>query len=92
MQNPALKERLLAKFLSTVESEYDLVLLDCAPTESILTTAAYLCSDFILVPVKPEYLSSIGLPLLIRSTEEFSRRYDDHPLHLAGIVFNATSG
>lgn len=89
--NPGQKEDLVAKLVAKIENQYDLIILDCAPTESFLTTAAYLASDFILVPVKPEYLSSIGLPLLVRSMKEFKRRYGRRRLKLAGIVFNATS-
>jgi chromosome partitioning protein len=93
LRNPGQKENLLEKTISKIEDEYDLILLDCAPTESVLTMAAYLTSDYILVPVKPEYLSSIGLPLLVRSMEEFKEGpYGGHDLELAGIVFNHTSG
>jgi len=88
LRNPTQKEQLLPKFISKVEGNYDLILLDCAPTESLLTTAAYLSSNLILVPVKPEYLSSIGLPLLVRSLDEFADHYEDHQLELAGVVFN----
>jgi chromosome partitioning protein len=91
LKNPGQKERQLSKLIAKVEQEYDLVLIDCAPTESVLTTAAYLCSDFLLVPVKPEYLSSIGLPLLVSSMEDFKGEYETHKLTLAGVVFNATS-
>lgn len=91
LRNPGQKEGLLAKLLSKIEDKYDLILLDCAPTESFLTMAAYLTSDYILVPVKPEYLSSIGLPLLVNSMEEFKKHHEDYNLELAGIVFNATS-
>ena len=41
-----------------------------------------------LVPVKPEFLSTIGLPLLARSMEHFNDKYPDRQLQLAGIVFN----
>jgi chromosome partitioning protein len=88
LKQPAGKERLLAKFLAKVKKEYDLIVIDCAPTESVLTTAAYLASDYILVPVKPEYLSTIGLPLLARSLEEFHADDDDHEVKVAGVVFN----
>jgi chromosome partitioning protein len=57
----------------------------------MLTTAAYLASDYILVPVRPEFLSSIGLPLLVRSMDDFHQQHQGHHLQLAGIVFNATS-
>ncbi len=53
LKNPGQKEHYLSQLLQQVESEYDLIIIDCAPTESILTTAAYLSSDYLLVPVKP---------------------------------------
>lgn len=85
------KERELADCLTETADEYDLILIDCPPTESLLTTAAYLASDYLLVPVKPEYLSAIGLPLLQRSLVEFHERYSDHQVKVAGLVFNACS-
>jgi chromosome partitioning protein len=88
---PGSKERLLPRALKKLESDYDLILIDCAPTESILTTSAYLSSDHILVPVKPEFLSTIGLPLLVNSMQDFKKEYEEHNLELAGIVFNATT-
>ncbi len=91
LKNPGQKEQLLAKFLKKVEDKYDIILLDCPPTESLFTTAAYLSSEYILVPVKPEYLSSIGLPLLVNSMGEFKKQYEANKLELAGIMFNATS-
>ena len=91
LRNPAQKETLLQRLVSSIEDQYDLILLDCSPTESMLTTAAYLASDHILVPVRPEFLSSIGLPLLVRSMGDFHQQHQEHHLQLAGIVFNATS-
>lgn len=88
LKQPAEKETLLSKFLHKVKDEFDLIIIDCAPTESLLTTAAYLASDYVLVPVKPEYLSTIGLPLLARSLKEFHEHYEDHKVEVAGVVFN----
>jgi chromosome partitioning protein len=85
------KETLLARTLKEIDGDYDVILIDCAPTESMLTTAAYLASNFVLVPVKPEYLSAIGLPLLVNSMNEFRSAFPDSELSLAGIVFNFSS-
>ena len=41
-----------------------------------------------LIPVKPEFLAAIGIPLLIRSISEFKLQYDNHALEIAGLVFN----
>ncbi|MDO9334708.1 MAG: ParA family protein, partial [Dehalococcoidales bacterium] len=91
LRSPEQKDQLLDKFISKIEDQYDIIIIDCAPTESFLTMAAYLASNYIVVPVKPEYLSTIGLPLLVRSMEEFHAHHEDHNLELAGIVFNSTS-
>lgn len=92
LKHPGQKVDLLKKALKKIEHKYDLIIIDCAPTESILTYAAYLASDYILVPVKPEYLSTIGLPLLVNSMLDFKQEYEDSNLQLAGIVFNSCSG
>jgi len=81
----------LANFIQDIRQDYDLVLIDCPPTESMLTEAAYLASDFLLVPIKPEFLSTIGLPLLAKSLQDFKKQHRDHDIDLAGIVFNAVS-
>lgn len=91
LKNPTGKERRLAKALSKISSEYNLIIIDCAPTESILTEAAYFASRYILVPVKPEFMATIGLPLLSRSIEEFKLENEDHELDLCGVVFNHSS-
>jgi chromosome partitioning protein len=41
--------------------------------------------------VKPEYLSTIGLPLLVNSMQDFTEEYENNSLQLAGVVFNAAS-
>jgi chromosome partitioning protein len=75
--------------INEVKDLYDVVIIDCSPTESILSTAAYFASDFIVVPVRPEFLSTIGLPLLLRSLEEFKNTHKNEPApDIAGIVFN----
>ena len=88
LKNPTGKERRLAKVLAQVSDRYDLILVDCAPTESILTDAAYFASRYVIVPVKPEFMATIGLPLLARSIREFRIENEDHKIEVAGLVFN----
>ncbi len=88
LKNPTNKDHLLARFLSDIQQDYDLILIDCAPTESILTSAAYRASKYVVVPVKPEFLAAIGLPLLVRSLELFKQSYGDQEIEMAGIFFN----
>ena len=83
------KEQLLKRAVEELEDEFDLIIVDCAPTESILTRAAYLVADSLLIPVRPEFLSSIGLPLLEQSLSRFERIYREETPTVLGIVFNA---
>lgn len=91
LKNPTGKERRLAKALARISDRYDLVVIDCAPTESILTDAAYFASRYVIVPIKPEFMATIGLPLLARSIREFQLENDDHTIEIAGLVFNRSS-
>jgi chromosome partitioning protein len=88
LKNPTNKAHLLRRFLSQIGDVYDLILVDCPPTESILTTAAYLSSRYVVVPVKPEFLATIGLPLLARSLNEHRLSWENQEIDIAGIIFN----
>ncbi len=88
LRNPTGKETLLARFVAKVEGHYDLIIIDCSPTDSILTDAAYHCSRYILVPIRAEFLASIGFPLLNRSIRAFQMRHEDVVIEVCGLVFN----
>jgi len=80
--------KILAKFLAQNFSNKDLVIIDCAPTESILTRAAYHASRLVLIPVKPEYFATIGFPLLQESLDAFKKLNRGHRIDVSGIVIN----
>lgn len=85
------RPQMLKIYLEEVHSKYDLIIIDCPPTESTLSRAAYHAADYLVIPVKPEFLSSIGLPLLQRSLEEFGTE-NPHATapEVSGIIFNDT--
>lgn len=85
LRNPTGKETLLARFVAKVERNYDLIIIDCSPTDSILTDAAYHCSRYILVPIRAEFLASIGFPLLNRSIKAFEMRHEDKVIEVCGL-------
>ena len=84
-------ERVLARLIANRFQDKDLIIIDCAPTESIFTKVAYHASNYILVPVKPEFLATIGFPLLGESLNEFKLRNPTHPLSVIGVVINNSS-
>lgn len=81
-------ERVLARLIANQFQDRTLVIIDCAPTESILTRAAYHASRRILVPVRPEYFATIGFPLLKDSLDDFRRRNKGHSIDVLGVIIN----
>jgi chromosome partitioning protein len=84
-------ESKLKHYLQEKAKDYDYVIIDCPPTISIFTQAAILASDKYLVPIKPDPLSVIGLPLLERWLEDFT---DDAGIDIesVGLVFSMVRG
>ena len=60
------------------ENEYDLVVIDCPPNFNIATKNAIVASDFVLIPAKPDYLSTLGIDYLQRSLRELVHDYNDY--------------
>ena len=88
LKNPAGKSHLLSTFLNQYASDYDLVIIDPPPTDSMATDAAYLATNYVLVPVRPEFLSSIGFPLLAQSVRSFKQQYPSHSLDVIGVFLS----
>ena len=80
--------RVLAKLIANSLQDRELVIIDCAPTESIFTKAAYHASRYILVPVRPEYFATIGFPLLNDSLNDFRGANPSHRIDVVGVVVN----
>ena len=81
-------ERILARLIANAFQHKDLIFIDCAPTESIFTQAAYHTSRLILVPVRPEFFATIGFPLLNDSLRAFRGRNPNHEIEVLGVVIN----
>ena len=78
----------LARFLAANFGDKDLIFIDCPPTESVLTKAAYGASRYVLVPVKPEYFATIGFPLLRESLDKYRNANRAHQIDVIGVVVN----
>jgi chromosome partitioning protein len=79
------REARLKQVLANVRYEYDLVLIDCPPSLSILTVNALVAADEVLVPVQCEYFALEGLSHLFRTIERVRIAYNSN-LTMAGIV------
>jgi chromosome partitioning protein len=55
------REKLLMQSLSDIREGYDNILIDCAPSTSLLTINALVAADAFIIPVAPSYLSLEGV-------------------------------
>lgn len=78
----------LDKLLTIKKKAYDVVLIDCSPTFSVLTTNALMASDYVLIPVKPDPFSARGIPMLINRINTHNKVFDTKEVKVMGIVFN----
>ena len=80
--------QVLAQCVASHFADKDLVLIDCPPTESVFTQAAYHASRYVLVPVRPEYFATVGFPLLAQSLAAFRAENPSHYIDVMGVVIN----
>ena len=70
--------RRLREGLDQIPSEaYDYVIIDCPPNFNIVTKCAIVASDFVLIPAKPDYLSTMGIDYLKASVDKLVKDYND---------------
>jgi chromosome partitioning protein len=79
------REEKLLKCIEPVKGDYDLILLDCPPSFSLLVVNALVCADHYLVPLAAQYLSLEGLINLNEAIETLAANMSRVP-HRLGIL------
>jgi len=93
VKNPAQMDYRLEKLLATFRNDYDYVFIDCAPTDSVLTTMALTASDYLLIPMRPDRFSILGFANLNETIKTFRGNCPDpHGVKVLGIVFTQVTG
>lgn len=70
--------RRLLQGIQTLPAEaYDLILIDCPPNFNVVTKTAIVASDGILIPAKPDYLSTLGIDYLRSSLQRLVADYNE---------------
>ena len=60
------------------KDKYDVVLIDCPPNFNIVTKNALIASNLILIPAKPDYLSTLGIDYLHRSVNQLIQEFNEY--------------
>jgi chromosome partitioning protein len=81
------RETKLRKALRPILEEYDIVVCDCPPNLTIPTQNALALSSHYLVPISPDYLSGLGVGLLLKRVKQLSEDLENSLKHV-GIVIS----
>lgn len=69
--------KLRASIKKLSDLAYDYILIDCPPNFNIVTKNAIIASELILIPAKPDYLSTLGIDYLQRSLNQLVKEYNE---------------
>lgn len=72
--NAMSRELFLREYLKNVQSDYDVILLDCCPSLGMLTINALAAADKVVIPMQAHYLSIKGLEQLLRTISKVQRQ------------------
>jgi chromosome partitioning protein len=81
------RETRLRRAIKDVLGKYDIIVCDCPPNLTIPTQNALAASTHYVVPVSLDFLSSLGIGLLLRRIKKLSDDLEN-PLTHAGIVIS----
>jgi len=82
------REFRLKRALEPILNNYDTVVCDCPPNLTIPTQNALAASTNYVVPISPDYLSGIGVGILLTRVNQFCKDLQGHNLKLSGMVIS----
>ncbi|MCI8770020.1 MAG: ParA family protein [Lachnospiraceae bacterium] len=80
------REYLLKEIVDSVKEKYDYIIIDCPPSLGIILANDLTAADSIIIPAKPERLSTKGLEQLF-STIKKVKKTTNRTLNIDGILF-----
>jgi len=85
------REAKLKQFIAKLGDSFDLVMIDCPPSLSMLTINALTASDGVIIPMQCEYYALEGLTQLMLTIRNVKKLYN-HDLSILGILVTMYNG
>ncbi|QQR92002.1 MAG: ParA family protein [Myxococcales bacterium] len=85
LANQPNRHRIMRERLSQGVSDYDTIVLDCAPALSLMNQNALMYADSVVVPVSCDYLALVGVKQVLRTIKSVRQAFG-HELDLLGVL------
>jgi chromosome partitioning protein len=79
------RDRVLSERLASAFAAYDIVLLDCSPSLSLMNQNALVAVDGIVVPVACDFLSLVGVRQVVKTVKNVNSLLY-HPVQIYGVL------
>ena len=79
------RDRVLSQRMGLAHRRYQYVILDCAPSLSLLNQNALTYADEVLIPVSCDYLSLVGVKQVLKTLKDIERHLG-HSVRIAGVL------
>ena len=79
------RDRILRDRLASAFDQYDVVMLDCSPSLSLLNQNALVVADGIIVPVACDFLSLVGVRQVVKTVKNVNSLLH-HPVQIHGVL------
>ena len=85
------REYVLKNVIDSVRTKYDYILIDCMPSLGMMTINSLVAADSVIIPSQPNFLSTKGLDLLLKSITKIRRNINPN-LKIDGILLTMVDG
>lgn len=85
------REYVLNTQLGSLNGAYDICVIDCSPSLSLLTLNALVASTYVIIPVQVHYYALEGLKQLLETIDIVRERFNPH-LSILGVLLTFVEG
>ncbi|HTO16078.1 MAG TPA: AAA family ATPase [Edaphocola sp.] len=85
------REHILKHALSSIDNEYDFIIIDCSPSLGLITVNSLSAADSVIIPVQCEYFALEGLGKLLNTIKIVQSRLNTD-LTIEGILMTMYDG
>ncbi len=79
------REKVLRNTLSTINNDYDYILIDCSPSLGLITVNALTAANSVIIPVQAEYFALEGISKLLNTVRIIKAKLNTG-LHIEGFL------